>query len=243
MKALDAVCEVHSSNIEERPTSLVNSADRGRRSWRRISEPVGTNGQSINRHTSERREQSALYLHVYGAIAQTCLPSASPSHVRDSTLQIMSCNCRGLTHGASLCASGPVRSHASIARSMFRPWTSFGSVQALCEEVHSPSLNRSGNGEANRPRGCNNYAGSRCCRRRHRSGDGAVVSLAGAQGVDALRGKRGAPLHLKPVLQEIEILMQRPPRKASNEWIAGSGSRAKLTSRIWSELAFVHPIR
>src|ERR1700724_472314 len=72
MKAIDAVCEVHSSNIEERPTSFVNSAHFGCRSWLCISEPVGTNGQSINRHTSERRQQSALHLHVYGAIAQAC---------------------------------------------------------------------------------------------------------------------------------------------------------------------------
>jgi hypothetical protein len=74
---------------------------------------------------------------------------------------------------------------------------------ALCEEVHSPSLNRSGNGEGNRPRGCNNYAGGRCCRRRHRSGDGAIVSLAGAQDVDALQGKRGVPLQLHRSLDRL----------------------------------------
>jgi hypothetical protein len=80
---------------------------------------------------------------------------------------------------------------------------------ALCEEVHSPSLNRSGNGEGNRPRGCNNYAGSRCCRRRHRSGDGAIVSLAGAQDVDALLGKRGVPLQLHRSLDRLNALGSR----------------------------------
>ena len=40
----------------------------------------------------------------------------------------------------------------------------------------------------------------------HRSGHGAVVSLAGAQDVDALRGKRGAPLQLHCSLDRLNAL-------------------------------------